>query len=304
MKKKFCIYTVIAGGYDSIKQPEVTDERFDYILFSDTPVENPGVWELRPIPFQADNKWQNSRYPKINPHIVLREYDAWLYIDGTIVITSSEVYNRCVELYDQGVEWGGMVHQCRDCIYDEINAILGQQWVHDYEVLDWYHFLRTEHFPEHWGMYENNIIFRANTPSVKTVDEAWWEYVSQYLVRRDQFVLMYAIWKNLSIRRADLLPAGQTAWNNDGYFKYTDHIHPEKTKMLPFSLWEKLRFRYVRTFYGSDSYWMIYFTKWFDKLLTSRAPHLMMHLWTAGVAIKYDFRLLAHRFWLRLTFRR
>ena len=32
---KFAIYTALIGGYDSIRQPLVIDDRFDYILFTD-----------------------------------------------------------------------------------------------------------------------------------------------------------------------------------------------------------------------------------------------------------------------------
>ena len=48
---KLIIYTVITGGYDTIRQPAVIDDRFRYFCFSnDFSEEKIGVWEIRKIP--------------------------------------------------------------------------------------------------------------------------------------------------------------------------------------------------------------------------------------------------------------
>lgn len=235
----------------------------------------------------------------------MSEYDAWLYIDGTIKIISSYVYDRCVELYSNGIEWAGMVHQCRDCLYDEMDGILALKWAHDYDVLDWYSFLRKEGFPEHYGLFETGVIFRSNTRNVKIVNETWWWSLEKYQIRRDQFPNMYALWKQSGIKIDNFLPAGQTVWNNHGYFEYTPHVKPKTSKVLPFSLWEKLRYRYLEMFYGGEKEWEIHYTQWFDKLINKTfPPQLMMHLWTAWVLVRYDLRFLAGRVWQRLARKR
>lgn len=43
MHKKYCVFSVIVGAYDTVKQPVVVDDRFDYILFSDSEVKEAGV---------------------------------------------------------------------------------------------------------------------------------------------------------------------------------------------------------------------------------------------------------------------
>jgi hypothetical protein len=294
--KKYVVYTVITGGFDAVKQPVVIDDRFDYVLFTDNVVESQiGVWSVRPIDYKNTDSRVQSRYPKIYPTKVLSEYTASLYIDGNIQITSKYVYDRCVELVEKGVEWSGIKHQGRTGLYNEINAIIGLGWVHDYDVIDWYKFLKREAFPDTLGMLENNIIFRRHCNSVQKVSECWGSVcVQEQRVKRDQFSLMWAIWKTGKLNMALFLDADENAWNNSGHFLCSTH-NPHK-RILNKSLWEKLRDRYVRTYYASND-WEIYYTHWFDKLLQYPFPKLGMHIWTIYILIRYDLGFLAKQIW-------
>ena len=295
-EKSFVIYTSIVGGYDELLQPMVVDERFDYILFSDTPIANPGVWELRPIPYLTNEQWLRARYPRLNLETLLSKYEASLYIDGNIQITSQYVYDRCIELYQQGVEWAGINHQGRTGTYNEINAIIGLGWVHDYEVIDWYQYMRKEQFLDKKGLLETNIIFRRHTDNVAKVNAIWWWSLEKYAFRRDQFSLMYAIWKVPEIKPILFLPVNENAWQNSGSFTCREHkTHKREFKR---TFWEKLRDRYVRMFYSSDG-WEIYYTQWFDKLIKWPFPHLAMHVWTAYIMLRYDLKFLMKRAWRR-----
>ena len=85
--KKFVIYTVQTGGYDNVQQPLVVDERFDYILFTDSAdAKQKGVWQVRSIPYQNADLTRLSRYPKMHPNELLSDYAASLYIDANIQI--------------------------------------------------------------------------------------------------------------------------------------------------------------------------------------------------------------------------
>lgn len=294
MIKRFVVYTVITGGFDDVKQPAVIDERFDYVLFTDNVSKDKiGVWNIRPIEYNNADARIKSRYPKVYPTKVLAEYEASLYIDGNIQILLQKVYDRCVELSEEGVEWAGIKHQGRKGLYQELNAIIGLGWVHDYDVLDWYQFLRKEKFADDLGMFENNIIFRKHCKHVEEVSGYWGDVcVDRQLVKRDQFSLMWAISKAPNLNRAYLLPENENAWNNSGYFVCESH-QPHK-RVLDKSLWEKMRDRYVRMFYSSGD-WEIYYTKWFDKLIKWSCPHVAMHIWTFGMMIRYDLGFLFRR---------
>ena len=73
---KIAIYTVLTGNYDELRQPEVIDETFDYICFSNDIRESQiGIWQVRPFDNRNTNATRESRYPKLNPHAVLPEYE-------------------------------------------------------------------------------------------------------------------------------------------------------------------------------------------------------------------------------------
>lgn len=305
--KPYAIFTVIVGNYDTVKQPTIVDDRFDYIIFTDTPITNPGIWQVRQVTYESKKQWLKARYPRLNTGTVLSEYEASLYIDGNIQITSQYVYDRCVELASNGIEWASIKHQGRVGLYSEINAIIGLGWVHDYDVIDWYAYMQKDGFPDNNGLFENNIIFRKHTPNVDKVNAIWWWSIEHFSFRRDQFALMYALWKVPEIKTGYFLAENENAWNNAGHFICENH-NPHK-RILDKTLWEKLRDRYVRMFYSSGG-WEIYYTKWFDTLLKplSKCSHtyihtyarLAMHVWTAWMLVRYDLGFLMKRAWKRI----
>lgn len=210
--KQFVVYTVQTGGYDIVQQPLVIDERFDYILFSDsTEQKSMGVWQVRAIPYENVDLTRLSRYPKMHPNELLGKYVASLYIDANIQIIGQHIYDRIVECYEQGIDWAGIQHPYRDCIYDEAYVIYGLDT--EANIFRWCHQLRVEKYPRHRGLFENNIIFRTHNEMTCIVNTMWWNLYEQY-TRRDQLTLYYALWKNSEINTDLLLPKGESSWNS------------------------------------------------------------------------------------------
>lgn len=284
--KKFVIYTVITGGFDDPKQPTVVDERFDYVLFTDnTEKKKIGVWKVRPIEYKNKNMRLQSRYPKAYPEKCLYGYAASLYIDGTIQVTSQKVYDRCVELYNTAIDWAGIRHQWRNTIYEEMTSIIGERWVHDYDVLDWYRLLKKEQYvPQNW-LFENNIIFRIHNNNVKKVNDIWWWTLDQGYVKRDQFSLMYALWKVPEIKTGFFLPENENAWTNSGYFQYHEH-NPHK-RVLSWSVWETIRHRCFRAKYGDEASYSILL----DKVCATRNPHRALQWWTLSALFTQGWKV-------------
>lgn len=211
--KQFVVYTVQTGGYDTVQQPLEIDDRFDYVLFTDAVTESKkGVWDVRPIPYENADLTRLSRYPKMHPDELLDEYAASLYIDANVQITGQRVYDRVVECYEQGIDWAGVQHPFRDCIYDEAYMIYGLDT--EANIFRWCHRLRKENYPRHRGMNENNIIFRTHNDKVKAVDAMWWNLYEEY-TRRDQLTLYYVLWKMQNLKTALLLPAGESSRKSD-----------------------------------------------------------------------------------------
>lgn len=217
MANKYVVYTVLTGGYEDVLQPLVCDSRFDYILFSnDYSEERIGIWQIRPIPpivDLSDNK-RLSRYPKSHPESMLAEYNASLYIDANIQIADKWVYNRCIELAEQMVNVAGikLLYTGRDDIYRHAYDMCMLGYEHDMDAIRQMSALYKKGFPEHFGLNENNIIFRSHSVKMKHVDEEWWWWIRNYSFR-DQFSFMFCIWK-YQIPMAYFLPDGEDSHNS------------------------------------------------------------------------------------------
>lgn len=210
--KRFVVYTVLTGGYDIIQQPTVVDDKFDYILFTDDKhSEEVGVWQVRSFEYKNSDKTKESRYPKMHPEKLLADYEAWLYIDANVQITGQEIYNKCLDLYSRGIDWGAYKMFNRDCIYEESLVVLINQFERIKNVFVWCNILRQERYPRYNGLYINNVIFRIHNERVRCVDELWWDLYNKYS-RRDQLFLPYVFWKIADIKFDWLLPPGENAW--------------------------------------------------------------------------------------------
>lgn len=241
--KQFVVYTVQTGGYDVVQQPLVIDARFDYVLFTDVmPEKKKGVWSVRSIPYENADLTRLSRYPKMHPNELLGDYAASLYIDANIQITGQKIYDRFVELYEQGVDWASVKHPFRDCIYDEAYVAYGLDT--EENIIRWCHRLKTEGYPRHRGLLENGITYRMHNSITRQVNEMWWSLYEQY-TRRDQLTLCYVLWKVPEIKVDLILPEGESSLNSKSV---TINKHQKSAKKagrrgVKESFWEHARNR-------------------------------------------------------------
>lgn len=242
---KFAIYTVMVGNYGSIYQPEVIDDRFDYIIFSNNiSATEVGVWKVLQFPnvVNNDNK-RLSRYPKTHPTTLLSDYSASLYIDANIQILDQWVYDRFVELYNSSVDIAGVQLVCtgRDCIYEHSYDMCVMCAEHDYNAIVQMHALRKNGFPDHFGLNENNLIWRRHNDNVKVVDDEWWWWITHYSYR-DQFSYMYCFWK-YGVERSFFLPVGEDTGNSIHFRRIQHNSIPSvaSKKWVKVGFFEKMR---------------------------------------------------------------
>ena len=191
------IYTCLTGGYDKLPQYDVIDSEFDYICFSNEFPENSrqGIWVIRPIPFENDDNIRTSRYVKLLPHHVLKNYKYSLWLDSNLIITDSSIYELIKSRIKEGGMWYGIKHPDRDCIYDEAITCFCEARTELKETKRQMDFLRMENYPKHYGLFENNLILRKhNDEAVKGIDECWWKLFQKY-TKRDQLSLFYVFWE-------------------------------------------------------------------------------------------------------------
>lgn len=279
---KYVIYTILVGGYDEIRQPEVVDERFDYVLFSDERVgECIGVWQVRAIPYEDTNRLRLSRYAKCHPCQVLSDYQASLYMDANIQISTPWVYERFMALVETGVEWASIKHPDQQCIYDEIVAISVLRWVRDFDVVEWYAKMKKAGFPENYGLYENNVIFRQHTGKVEQVGEMWWKTLEKDC-KRDQFSLMYVLWQVKPLMDF-YLPNGECPRIGSQHFAYYNH-NPHK-RVLKLGFHEMMRYRIIRTKYPNNI--RKGYHEMFDWTSRFKWPKAALLLWELIFSLRY-----------------
>lgn len=176
------IYTVLAGGYDTLpNHPDVDGCEFIAILDETTPMTSNSNWEIRRIKRQGLNSKDFNRYYKINPYLIFK--GATLYIDANIEIHSS-VSDLLQAFKDDQIAI--FSHASRKTVEEELEVCRSLGLINPIE------YLRTKKivkiFQQHNVLTENNIIYRADNYDIKSLMERWWEFYST-VAKRDQLGL-------------------------------------------------------------------------------------------------------------------
>ena len=200
-KNKKVIYTCITGGYDSIIEPQQISDGFDYVCFTDDKSMKSNIWDIRPLPKETEGLSQvkKQRYVKINPHLLLNEYDISIWVDGNVTIksdlnkfVSENVVDNCSVYVPK--------HPQRNCIYAEEKAVLkmGKDKIdRTRPQIDRY---RKEGFPENYGLLQSNILLRKHNEQdcIKLMEE-WFNELKNGS-HRDQLSFNYAAWKHQDVK--------------------------------------------------------------------------------------------------------
>lgn len=276
--KRFVIYTAIVGEYDELQQPEFIDNRFDYILFSNNISQKQiGVWQVRNISYFNNDYTRVARWVKTHPEELLNDYEASLWIDGALVIKDDYVYNRIIELYNNDYLIASMWHNQRNCIYKEAAEVVFLGLEHEKIVINWLKKLRKEKYPEEYGLFETNVLYRNhNNYKIKEFDQLWWECIDSYS-RRDQLSFNYVLWKkNLNCHY--FISANENARNSPHFKCVTNHVSNSK-QWRKISINKKddvLLYYYIKTNKNTLSSERLCF--WYKIVSKLRFPHIIVFI--------------------------
>lgn len=210
------VYTVLTGGYDRLQQPVVTYPEYRYVCFTDH-AGTDGVWELREIPFEGSPVLR-ARYAKMNPHLLLKEFDYSVFMDANLCITGGEFYSHVGE-----APLAILQHPSRDCVWEELRYCYLKDKVSTASALRIHKMLQAIDMPRHAGLAETNVLGRLhNDPQVIALDQLWWRMLLESGGTRDQLVFTPALHR-LGIEPALLLGPGLCA-RNVPYIQYS--LHP------------------------------------------------------------------------------
>ncbi len=235
MKKKLVVYTAIIGdNYDQLLQPLAMREDVDYVCFVKKGTNGPnknGVWGIREIDFEHKDNTRVARYAKMHPHVLLKDYEYSLWIDGNIQIASDDVYSIIDEKINSGVILSSMSHPHVDCCYDDAYICIASHKDKAWRIMAQIIYLRLHRFPKNFGLYETNVFYRNHSSDqIIKFNTLWWKLLS-HLSRRDQLGCTYAMWK-VGIPIDFFLEKGKNARNSSqfNYFVHKNRKIGEKKK--------------------------------------------------------------------------
>ena len=191
------VYTCLTGNYDTLREHKYLNKNWDYVCFTDDEKllaqKRQGIWEIRPLVYAEKDNALNNRYHKINPHKLFPEYEQSVYVDGNVDIRSPYLF-RQIEKRKTNLLLPR--HFCRNCVYEEFAEVEKLGYDKSEILKKQFDILKKAGFPEHYGLGENNILYRRhNEPALVRVMEDWWYFLENYS-RRDQLSFVYVLWKN------------------------------------------------------------------------------------------------------------
>ncbi len=192
-RPRIVIFTAIVGGYDALMPPEKLDDRFDYVVFTDQPVKNYGIYKVKPIPFFSEDPTRSARFVKTHPHILLNEYDIAIWIDANIMI-SGDIYPIIKSFKDSRKPVGAIPHPIRKSVYEEAEACIKGQKGDEDLVLDQIQHYRSIGFRKRGLIESNFMIFNLRDKLSTKFLDLWWSEIDQFS-KRDQISINFSLHK-------------------------------------------------------------------------------------------------------------
>lgn len=191
---KIAIYTAITGNYESLKLPEVLDPRFDYIVFTDSPAPDTGVFQVRPITYFNEDSTRAARFVKTHPHWLLKEYDIAIWVDASIMI-AGDIYPLVEQFLNSGKPLGAIPHPHRQTVYQELEACLSFGKDNAEEMIHQVDTYRKQGF-DGKGLIESGfMIFDIRNTEIGKFLDFWWKEIDTHS-RRDQLSVGFSLAKN------------------------------------------------------------------------------------------------------------
>lgn len=208
---KIAIYTVINDRYDSLKLPEKIDPKFEYIVFSDRPISGGGIWQVRPILCHFDDPVRTSRFIKLHPHQLLKEFDIAIYMDSNLMLLG-DISALLEKFLKSKMPIGGIKHPFRKSVYEEIDACILLNKDHQEVMQDQIDRYRKEKFHDEFLLESNFHIFDLKNKTTHVFLNNWWKELEDGS-RRDQLSFNYALMKT-GANFCSLLDEGYTTRNS------------------------------------------------------------------------------------------
>ncbi len=172
---KVC-YTALFGNYEELKEPAVITPGWDYICFTDQPL-NSDVWQIRKIDLFDSTPQKMARYFKIMEWV---DWPQSMWIDASFII-KTDLNEWWAKYFDKGFSVPN--HPTRNCVYEEIDACIGSNRGNSQELLQQRTRYANEGVKRGGGIITSGLLMRENKPEVIELCEAWYEELKSGSIR-------------------------------------------------------------------------------------------------------------------------
>lgn len=176
------VFTVITGGYDTLKDIRVRNDKCRYVCFTDdVNIDNKG-WELIDIgelnpPANLSGRLL-QRWVKIKGGVSYLKCDT-VYLDG-----SHEIIGDVTELFEgKSLNITFKKHPVRDCYIDEAEACIRLRKGDPGLIYGQMTLYQIRGVPLKNGMFETGIIMRRFNEKVVDFSNRWWDEVYNHTCR-------------------------------------------------------------------------------------------------------------------------
>jgi GT2 family glycosyltransferase len=219
-KNRIALYTVIVNDYDTLKIPEHPHPAIDYFCFTNTPMDDYGIFQIRPIDYFFEDPTRASRYLKTHPHHYFPDYDIVIWIDANIM--------QVADIMPMVQEWqktqkaiGAIPHPLRNTPYEEAQSCFEMKKDDTAIIQQQIDFYRSEGY-ECNNLIESNILFFDMTQTkIEEFFRIWWSEINRFS-KRDQLSMNYALDK-VGIDYHPIMKKGEYSARNHPNFRLMRH---------------------------------------------------------------------------------
>jgi GT2 family glycosyltransferase len=189
--KRIVVYTAIFDSYDGLRQPEVISDQVDYVCFSDLPIRDPGIWQVRALDYFHAVPRRMARFAKLHPHIYFPIHEWSLWIDGRVKLRIDPT--ELVRQFNSDLT--AFQHPDRTSPYQEADEVIALELDSAEIVRRQMSRYRETGFPADAPLHETNVLLRRhNSDAVIAHSRIWFAEMQSGSVR-DQLSFDFAAWR-------------------------------------------------------------------------------------------------------------
>lgn len=196
MKK--CVYTVITGDYDTLKDPTYVTPGWDYICFTNNTELRSGIWNVRQInDKEGHSNPRLARKVWILFHKYVPGYDLSVMVGGQIgIIGDLDEAVKILLPKDKSIDLSLAKHPVRECIYQEADKCVSKKRDDSQIINQQMDHYREQGMPKNFGLAGHGIMIRRHLrPNLERHSELCWEEVKKWSYR-DQLSFYFVLWKH------------------------------------------------------------------------------------------------------------